>query len=192
MTNLGAGAVGGVRGNLQLPMAVTARKGHAASVRRQSRQRLRSERRYRRNWSVHFIDALYELQVPSRDCTPRALPRASRSGRHVGLRPPRNDKSGPQCHFNDSLYGRQCLPEIATGAKRPRNDNLGGIYHFNDSLYGRQVRRRARHASPLLFHTYRSSGQMSFSAEKTGRFSGKKFQKALAFRVFQCYNKDNL
>ena len=32
--------------------------------------------------------------VPSRDCTPRALPRASRSGRHVGLRPPRNDKSG--------------------------------------------------------------------------------------------------
>ena len=87
---------------------------------------------------------------------------------------------------------RQCLPEIATGAKRPRNDNLGGIYHFNDSLYGRQVRRRARHASPLLFHTYRSSGQMSFSAEKTGRFSRKKFQKALAFRVFQCYNKDNL
>ena len=87
---------------------------------------------------------------------------------------------------------RQYLPEIATGAKRPRNDNLGGIYHFNDSLYGRQVRRRARHASPLLFHTYRSGGQMSFSAEKTGRFSGKKFQKALAFRVFQCYNKDNL
>ena len=71
------------------------------------RQRLRSERRYRRNWSVHFIDALYELQVPSRDCIPRALPRASRSGRHVGLRPPRNDKSGSQCHFNDSLYWLQ-------------------------------------------------------------------------------------
>ncbi len=47
MTNLGAGAVGGVRGNLQLPMALTARKGHAASVRRQSRQRLRSDHRYR-------------------------------------------------------------------------------------------------------------------------------------------------
>ena len=54
MTNLGAGAVGGVRGNLQLPMAVTARKGHAASVRRQSRQRLRSERRYRRNRFLRF------------------------------------------------------------------------------------------------------------------------------------------
>jgi len=47
MTIPGAGAVGGVRGNLQLPMAVTARKGHAASVRRQSRQRLRSDHRYR-------------------------------------------------------------------------------------------------------------------------------------------------
>ena len=33
-------------GNLQLPMALATRKGHAASVRRQSRQRLRSERRY--------------------------------------------------------------------------------------------------------------------------------------------------
>ena len=178
-----------------------------------------------------------------RDCTPRALPRAARSGRHVGLRPPRNDNSGAftiltaVCTDCKCVPGRgmplpyngvcgrrwcpeicscqwrsltaatgaiglyvlsaagtdcKCLPEIATGEKRPRNDNLGGIYHFNDSLYGRQVRRRARHASPLLFHTYRSSGQMSFSAEKTGRFSGKKFQKALAFRVFQCYNKDNL
>ena len=35
-----------------------------------------------------------DLEVPSRDCTQRALPRASRSGRHVGLWPPRNDKSG--------------------------------------------------------------------------------------------------
>ena len=30
-----------------------------------------------------FIDTLHELEVPSRDCTPRVLPRASRSGRHV-------------------------------------------------------------------------------------------------------------
>ena len=34
--------------------ALTTRKGHAASVRRQSRQRLRSERRYRRNRRVPF------------------------------------------------------------------------------------------------------------------------------------------
>ena len=32
--------------------ALATRKGHAASVRRQSRQRLRSERRYRRNWCM--------------------------------------------------------------------------------------------------------------------------------------------
>ena len=40
---------------------------------------------------------------------------------------------------------RQCLPEIATGAKRPRNDNLGGIYHFNGSRYGLQVPPRDCH-----------------------------------------------
>ena len=38
-------------------------------------------------------------QLPPRDCTPRALPHASRSGRHVGLRPPRNDKSGGPSSF---------------------------------------------------------------------------------------------
>ena len=63
-------------------MAVTPRKGDAASVRRQSRQRLRSERRYRRNRFLPFLSAaLYELEVPSRDC-------------HVGRWPPRNDNSG--------------------------------------------------------------------------------------------------
>jgi len=49
-------------------MALATRKGHAASVRRQSRQRLRSEHRYGRNWLVRFIGTLYELEVPSRDC----------------------------------------------------------------------------------------------------------------------------
>ena len=44
--------------------------------------------------SVRFFGSRYGTAVPSRDCTPRALPRASRSGRHVGLRPPRNDKFG--------------------------------------------------------------------------------------------------
>ena len=33
--------------------------------------------------ACRFNGGLYGLQVPSRDCTPRALPRASRSGRHV-------------------------------------------------------------------------------------------------------------
>ena len=39
-----------------------------------------------------------------RDCTPRALPRASRSGRHVGLRPPRNDTSGEHGAGNGALH----------------------------------------------------------------------------------------
>ena len=69
-----------VTGNLQLPKALTTRKGHAASVRRQSRQRLRSERRYiflsrsrrryRRNRSVRF----YRHLVRTGSAFPR-LPR---------------------------------------------------------------------------------------------------------------------
>ena len=64
--------------NLQASMALTPRKGDAASVRRQSRQRLRSERRYifsraaalcnERRYTpyfgaCHFNDALYESAV---------------------------------------------------------------------------------------------------------------------------------
>ena len=76
-------------GNLQLPMALATRKGHAASVRRQSRQRLRSERRYiflsrsrryRRNRSVRFYRHL--------ERTGSAFPRLPRRFA------PRNDKSG--------------------------------------------------------------------------------------------------
>ena len=54
--------------------ALNPRKGDAASVRRQSRQRLRSERRYRRNRLVRFIGTLYEPEVPSRDCHGRKAP----------------------------------------------------------------------------------------------------------------------
>ena len=118
---------------MALYKAVTTRKGHAASVRRQSRQRLRSDRRYTPyfgvcrfhgrlygsevrsrerhaaplQWCTPFNDSRYELEVPFRDCTPRALPRASRSGRHVGLRPPRNDKSGGYYRFIVNLFGSQ-------------------------------------------------------------------------------------
>ena len=59
----------------------------------------------------HFNGGLYELQMPSRDCTPRALPRAARSGRHVGLRPPRNDKSEGHC-------GRRCYSATCQPARR--------------------------------------------------------------------------
>ena len=49
--------------------AVTTRKGHAASVRRQSRQRLRSDRRYTPYFGIfRFNDGWYGATVPSRDC----------------------------------------------------------------------------------------------------------------------------
>ena len=79
---------------MALYKAVTTRKGHAASVKRQSRQRLRSDRRYTPyfgvcrfhgrlygsevrsrerhaaplQWCTPFNDSRYELEVPSRDC----------------------------------------------------------------------------------------------------------------------------
>ena len=111
--NLGEcrGAPAPLHGLIPLYKALATRKGHAASVRRQSRQRLRRERRYTPyfgvcrfhgrlygsevrsrerhaaplQWCTPFNDSRYELEVPFRDCTPRALPRASRSGRHVAL-----------------------------------------------------------------------------------------------------------
>ena len=76
-------------------MALTTRKGHAASVRRQSRQRLRSERRYRRNRFSRFIAALYESAVPSRDC-------------HVGRWPPRNDKPLVFAILTAACFLRRC------------------------------------------------------------------------------------
>ena len=112
-----------------------------------------TERRYRRNRLVRFIGTLYEPEVPSRDCTPRALPRAARSGRHVGLRPPRNDKLGSLTHspeippdlqlpkaVTDRRYRRNwCIPfsrwpvQIGSASPRlprrfaPRNDKPGGL-----------------------------------------------------------------
>ena len=92
--------------NLQASMALTPRKGDAASVRRQSRQRLRSERRYGRNWLVRFIGTLYELEVPSRD-------------RHVGLRPPRNDNSGAGAVLAAAGTGCEC--SAGSGMPLPYN-----------------------------------------------------------------------
>ena len=59
--------------------ALNPRKGDAASVRRQSRQRLRSERRYRRNRLVRF----YRQPVRIRKCLPEIA---------TGAKRPRNDK----------------------------------------------------------------------------------------------------
>lgn len=53
--------------NLPVCMALTTRKGYAASVRRQSRQRLRSERHYRRKWCTPFFDTRCKLPVLRRE-----------------------------------------------------------------------------------------------------------------------------
>ena len=106
--------------------------------------------------------------VPPRDCTPRALPRASRSGRHVGLRPPRNDKSGGHPRFIDGplitpVQRREGTARPLQGAcgRRGRSVFLGcawrslsaatdaiGACRFNGTLFQSFVQRRERHAAP--------------------------------------------
>ena len=79
-------------------------------------------------------------QLPSRDCTPRALPRASRSGRHVALRPPRNDKLGSLAPQN--MCRKDCQP--ARRALSAATDAIGA-HHFNGGLYELQVPSRDCH-----------------------------------------------
>ena len=59
-----------------------------------------------------FLRSGYDL----RDCTPRALPRASRSGCHVGLRPPRNDKLGGLAPLNCCCTTCNCLRRSGNAA----------------------------------------------------------------------------
>ena len=78
--------------------ALATRKGHAASVRRQSRQRLRRERRYSQIWR-HIRSA---MPFPFRQCLPEIA--TAPSG-------PRNDKSGNLCI-------RRCRPITCQPARR--------------------------------------------------------------------------
>ena len=93
--------------NLPACKALNPRKGDAASVRRQSRQRLRSERRYTPYFGVcHFNGGRYGTAVPSRDC-------------HVGLRPPRNDNSGAGAVLAAAGTGCEC--SAGSGMPLPYN-----------------------------------------------------------------------
>ena len=83
-------------------------------------------------------------QLPSRDCTPRALPRASRSGRHVGLRPPRNDKLGGRMPQNPCGTCYQPAWRSMSAA----TDAIGWCI-FAGSRYGSAALRREEHAPPL-------------------------------------------
>ena len=103
-------------------MALTARKGHAASVRRQSRQRLRSERRYRRNRSVRFYRHLVR--------TGSAFPRLPR--RFAG----RNDKLGGHCLFNIGPH----FPPVQHRARLspPLQSTAGGLLIIHSSFFSLQ------------------------------------------------------
>ena len=79
-----------------------------------------------------FNGSLYELQVPSRDCTPRALPRASRSGRHVGLWPPRNDNSGAITVLSSAGTNRKRC--AGSGMPLPYNARLAVLRNFPFSI----------------------------------------------------------
>ena len=63
---------------------------------------------------------------------------------HVGLRPPRNDKSVCLTPPNYRLNTCNCLGRSLSAA----TDAIGAC-HFNDSRYGSEVRSRERHAAPL-------------------------------------------
>ena len=80
--------------------------------------------------------------VPSRDC-------------HVGLRPPRNDKSGGQHRFNGGRYGSGGAFPRLPRRFAPRNDKSGGQHCFNGGQYGSGVPSRDCHVASLLAMTNR-------------------------------------
>ena len=98
-----------VPGNLQLPMAVTPRKGDAASVRRQSRQRLRSDRRYRRNRYLRFYRHLVRTGSAFPRLPRRFAPRNDNSEVHTILTMACTDRqhcAGPGCPL-PTTHGRR-------------------------------------------------------------------------------------
>ena len=137
-------------------MAVTPRKGDAASVRRQSRQRLRSDRRYRRNRFLLF----YRHLVRTGSAFPR-LPRRFA---------PRNDKSDSFAPPNYCCKTCDCQWRSLTAA----TDAIG-FHHFIDTRYESFVRSRARLSAPLqrtaeglrIFHSSFFSFQDSFPCARS-------------------------
>ena len=143
-------------------MALIARKGHAASVRRQSRQRLRSDRRYRRNWCAPFSRRPVRIvcAAPGEACLAptmagvgqQCLPEIAPQGHFLALRAqgataplgPRNDKS--ESFTPQNAYRKSC--QSAWRSASAATDAIGA-YRFHGGLYGSGVRRREGHAPPL-------------------------------------------
>ena len=111
--------------------ALTPRKGDAASVRRQSRQRLRSERRYRRNRLVRF----YRQPVRIGSAFPR-LPRAQSALAMTSL---------------GALHIRRKYLQICSCQRRSLTaaTDAIGAYRFHGGRYESAALRREGHAPPL-------------------------------------------
>ena len=115
-----------------------------------------------REGSYDFADRFPTKGRVLRDCTPRALPRASRLGRHVGLWPPRNDKSGSwsarrKCSKTCNCQWRSLT--AATGAI--------GAYHFPVSLRRLPAQRHRTHRSARIrlrcsAPAHRAAGRCAF------------------------------
>ena len=142
-------------------MAVTARKGHAASVRRQSRQRLRSDRRYRRNRFLRFYRHLVRTGSAFPRLPRRFAPRNDNSEVHTILTMACTDRQhcagrGMPLPYN-GVYNRREYPEICSCQWRSLTaaTDAIGAYHFNDGLYGLQVPSRDCHVASLLAMTIR-------------------------------------
>ena len=96
-------------------MALNPRKGDAASVRRQSRQRLRSERRYTPYFGVcHFIVTQYESAV-------------QRQERHAA---PLQRTAGGLCIFHSSFFSLQDSFPYAPPLQRTNGNFPHSIFNF--------------------------------------------------------------
>ena len=93
--------------------AVNPRKGDAASVRRQSRQRLRSDRRYRRNWCIPFsrrpvrIGSLAKLSTFHFLFSTRRMPSPYNA---PSMPPPFPSASSHTCFASSTARGRRIIP----------------------------------------------------------------------------------
>ena len=94
-----------------------------------------TDRRYRRNWSVRFIDALYELQVPSRDCHVASLLAMTHQGSAVAhQRPPTVELSRTRRSLSAATvkFGSDCVRRhsVYIGGAFPRLHPKGTSSRF--------------------------------------------------------------
>ena len=132
-------------------MALTARKGHAASVRRQSRQRLRSDRRYRRNRFLLFYRHLVRTGSAFPRLPRRFAPRNDNSEVHTILTiacTGRQHCAGPGCPLPyNGVYNHREYPEICSCLWRSLSaaTDAIGFYVFIGTLYELEVPSRDCH-----------------------------------------------